>query len=306
MKIRIKESVLLEKSRQFSFKLNGDKYERDFYELILNDFPNVELFWQNYITIMTNRFVDDPAKEDIRARDGISRDVVDISIIHYSLYMNLVYAKKCLLNKQLSFFENFYTHLGSVCDLVEEFVICIYLLNLKCNKLEPEVLTRLSKRKFLEKSSSWYDENYSNLYTHYLNKGKFACCELIGRSNIVEEYFKEFEAFKDYKRFSSSLREYRNVIVHNSQIASHHIVDKVFIPKLGKIKDYKKWYNVFEVSQERFKIDFVDRDSQMNENFISLIKILNELWITPINTMNNLLYVEKNTEFLEMYQIDLF
>ena len=55
----------------------------------------------------------------------------------------------------------------------------------------------------------------------------------------------------------------------------------------------------------RFKIDFVDRDSQMNENFTSLIKILNELWVMPINTMNNLLYVEKNTELLEMYQIDL-
>lgn len=305
MKIRIKDIILLEKSCQFSFKLNGDKYEREFYELILNDFPNVEWFWKNYISIMTNRVVDNSVKEDIRARDGISRDVVDISIIHYSIYMNLVYAKQCLLNKHISFFENFYTHLGSVCDLVEEFIKCVYLLHLKCNQLEPEVITRLTKREFQDVSSKWYDENYSSLYTHYLSKGKFTRCELIGVSNILDEYFKDFIAYKNYKNFSSNLREYRNVIVHNTQIASHHTVDKVFIPKLGKIKDYKKWYEVFEVSQERFKIDFVDRDSQMNENFTSLIKILNELWVMPINTMNNLLYVEKNTELLEMYQIDL-
>lgn len=303
MILNIKDSILKEQTAQLSFKDNGDLYERKFYNLIIEDFPNIEIFWRDFITIMTNRLVADSTLDVIRARCGISRDIIDISIIHYSIYMNLVYAKNCLIHKQLSFFENFYTHLGSVCDLVEELVICIYFLHLKCNKKEPEVLTRLSKRKFQEISSKWYDENYSSLYNHYLSKGKFARCELVGKSNIVAEYFNEFNAFKDYKKITSILREYRNVIVHNTQIGSRHIGDEVFIPKIGKIEDYKKWYKVFEVSDKKHRTDFVERESQMNDNFYSLLKILNNLWEMPIITMNDLLYKEKNIKILEMYQI---
>jgi hypothetical protein len=304
MILKIKDSILKTQTAQFSFRDYGDFYERKFYNLILDDFPKIEIFWRDFITIMTNRVVSSSTEDVIRARSGVGKEIVDISIIHYSVYMNLVYAKNCLINKQLSYFENFYTHLGSVCDLVEEFVICVYFLQLKCNQKEPEVLTRLSKRKFQDISSNWFDENYSKIYTHYLSKGKYYCCEIVGRSNIVEEYFKGFNEYKEYKRFSLALREYRNVIVHNTQIGTHHIGNDVFIPKMGKIKDYKKWYKVFEVSKEKFQTDFVERDSQMYDSFQSLIKILNNLWDMPIFTMNELLYNEKNKELLEIYQID--
>ena len=85
----------------FTYKTDGDLHELRSGDLVTDLFPNSELFWKFFVTPITNR-VDSSITNDnikIRTRTNISTDVVDLSIIHYSVFLNLVYANVCLTTK---------------------------------------------------------------------------------------------------------------------------------------------------------------------------------------------------------------
>lgn len=291
----------------FTYKADGDLHEIQSGHLITDLFPNSELFWKSFVTPITNRV--DVAitnhNDKIRARPNISTDIVDLSIIHYSVFLNLVYASVSLTTKHLSYFENFYTHLGTVCDLAEELITQLYFVTLECEEKETEVLQRLSKTKYLELAKEWYDKNYSNAYTHYLSKGKTAPFKIIGRTNILDEYFGDDLNWKSYSKLALQIRTYRNVIVHNTQIGSHITPQGIFVPKKNKISDYKKWHQVFTVKQDKFLKDFIERDSQMQRDLNDLKAALNNLWLKPIQHFDRLLYTDKNSRLLKKYDIQI-
>jgi hypothetical protein len=290
----------------FSFKSNGDSLEIDYGHLVTDFFSNSEIFWQLFITPMTNRIETSIANHNvqIQARLNISTDIVDLSAIHYSVFLNLVYASKCLTTKHLSCFENFYTHLGSVCDLVEEFITRLYFVTLECEEKETEVLQKLSKTKYLKLAGDWYDNHYSNAFTHYLSKGKTAPFKILGRSNILNEYFGNEKAYKDYVKLALQIRTYRNVIVHNTKIGSHITKYGIFVPKKSRIGDYKKWHQVFTVKEDKFQRDFIERDFQMTQDLADLKTSLNNLWIKPIQHFDRLMYSDKNPILLQKYNIE--
>jgi predicted DNA-binding protein YlxM (UPF0122 family) len=290
----------------FSYKSNGDFHEIQSGHLITDLFPNSEIFWKSFITPLTNRV--DPSftnhDDKIRTRLNISTDIVDLSIIHYSVFLNLVYASTCLTTKQLSYFENFYAHLGSVCDLAEEFVTSLYFVTLECEEKETEILQNLSKTKYLKLARDWYDKHYSNAFTHYLSKGKTAPFKILGRTNIIDEYFEGEKAWKDYFKLAQQLRTYRNVIVHNTQIGSQITPQGIFVPKISRIGDYKKWHQVFDVKKDKFEKDFIERDSQMTQDLNDLKVALNNLWLKPFQHFDRLMYSDLNPRLLKKYDIE--
>jgi hypothetical protein len=306
MTLKIDINSLNSITNDFSYKSNGDYHEIKSGHLVTDLFPNSENFWKSFITPLTNRI--DPTvtnhNDKIRARLDISTDIVDLSIIHYSVFLNLVYASNCLTTKHLSYFENFYAHLGSVCDLVEEFATSLYFVTLECEEKETEVLQKLSKTKYLKLAGDWYDNHYSSAFTHYLSKGKTAPFKILGRTNILDEYFGSEKAWKDYFKLAQQLRTYRNVIVHNTQIGSHITPQGIFVPKKSRIGDYKKWHQVFAVKQDKFQRDFVERDSQMNQELNDLKRALNNLWIKPFQHFDRLMYSELNPKLLKKYDIE--
>lgn len=297
---------LKSKTNEFSYKSNGDYYEIQSGHLVTDSFPNSEIFWKLFITPMTNRVEPNITNHNdkIRARLNITTDIVDISIIHYSVFLNLIYASTCLSTKHLSYFENFYAHLGSVCDLAEEFVTNLYFVTLECEEKETEVLQKLSKTKYLKLAGDWYDNHYSNAFTHYLRKGKTAPFKILGRTNILDEYFESEKAWKDYCKLALQIRTYRNVIVHNTKIGSHITTQGIFVPKKDKIGNYKKWHQVFDVKDDKFKKDFIDRDSQMAQDLIDLKNALNNLWFKPIKHFDRLVYSDINPILLKKYNIE--
>ena len=291
----------------FTYQTDGDLHEIQRGHLITDLFPNSENFWKLFVTPITNRVHANILNhhEKIRARTTISKDLVDLSIIHYSVFLNLIYASNSLAIRHLSYFENFYTHLGSVCDLAEEFITQLYFIVLACEKKETEVLQSLSKTKFLELAKDWYDKHYLNSYKHYLSKGKVAPFNIIGRSNILDEFFEGAIEWKNYSKLALQIRTYRNIIVHNTQIGSHITNQGVFVPKKNKIGDYKKWHQVFAVRQDKFLRDFIERDSQMQQDLIDLKSALNNLWTKPIQQFDRLMYIDKNVGLLKKYDIEI-
>ena len=126
------------------------------------------------------------------------------------------------------------------------------------------------------------------------------------RSSVLEEYFGKIPAWKSYKRFSQKIREYRNVIVHNYQIAFVQFPNGIsYVPKKENIKKYKKWNEVFTGANdlEIFQRDFINRDEQMTQDLHDMMISLNNLWVKPIEDMFELMFTEKNKILLAKYDI---
>ncbi|MBL7903101.1 MAG: hypothetical protein JNK73_13980 [Bacteroidia bacterium] len=307
MTLTIQTEKLLDKVRAYSFRSNGDSNEREFGHLITDNFPNIEMFWKHFVTPLTNRINENVALEIDKTypRAAIDNSIKDLAAIHYSVYLNLIYAADCLTFNRTSAFENFYTNLGSVCDLTEEFFTQIYFLKLECTNSKSEVVEYLSKTKFMKIAGDWYDTYYKTTYTYYLQRGKHHAPKFISRVNILDEYFGKDKGWKEFKTYMSQIRQYRNVIVHNSQIGSILHDRKRYVPKKDKIGDYKKWHEVFATKNDRFKHDFVNVEDLMNNDFIEIKKRLNDLWSKPQDEFFKLFYTDKNNLLLNKYSLRL-
>lgn len=296
---------LLNITKTFTYKNIGDGNEIKFGDTVINKFKNVEFFWQQFITPITKRvdltLLD--LNEKIKLRPNISLDLQELSSFHYSVFLNLVYAGQCLEKKHLSYFEDFYAHLGSVCDLAEEFLTQLYFMSLECEEKETVVLQKLTKNKFLDIAKEWYDNYYASSYEHYLSKGKTAPIKLISRANILDEYFGKSKEWKEYSKAALQIRTYRNVVVHNTQIASLQVNKQTYVPKKTKISDYKKWHQVFGVKPQRFHHDFIEKEQQMLQDFTDLKEKLDIIWNKPIEHFKKLLYIDKNKKLLAKYDI---
>ena len=292
-----------------NFTDEGDKYEREYGELLKPRFPNCETYWGNFVIPNTKRIeaeIRDPDQR-IRPREGISEDITDIASLHYSMFLNLVYCYEHLNHPQLSSFEDFYMHLVAACDLAEEFLQRTYLLILECKREESKVLQILKREEFLELAGDWYDKYYRKVYDDYLKKGKSVPVRIPNRRNVLDEYFENSEDWMEYKKFTQKIREYRNVIAHDVKIGSYSENSTNFVPKKEKIQQYKKWSDVFTAAQdrERFKRDFIERNEQMRSDIERIEILMNKLWDTPIRNLSNLFLREENGIILEKYNINL-
>jgi hypothetical protein len=301
---RLKEIV-----NQSCYSNDGDGYEEKYQSYFTDSFLNSETFWKLFIVPYTLR-IDESIPlnhhSKIKPRMNISKDLQEIGCFHYSVFLNVSWAHKVFESKHDSFFENFYTHLGSICDSTEEFLIKVYFLILDCTEGETEILQSLSKRKFLEIAKEWYDENYHKVFEHYLKKGKPGSPQLLARKYVLDEYFDKFQPWKKYKSFTQKIKEYRNVTVHNYQIGTiQDSQGRFYVPKKERILDYKNWNEVSKAvnNPQKFHSHFIEREKQMQENIEEFKQILNSLWEKPIEDLKKLLYIDKNEKILAKYDI---
>jgi hypothetical protein len=287
-----------------SYQDSGDSNEKTHYHCLINEFPNSENFWKYFVVPLTERINSNPT---IRKRDGVTNDIYRIATLNYTIFLNFAYANTHTFFPVISSFENFYSHLGTICDLSEDLILNFYLLLIECNLKDSLILSKLSKTEFLQLASLWYDQNYENLYVQYFKSGKAPPIRLPNRKLIVEEYLSSnLAAWKDYVRFSQLIREFRNVIVHDTQIGIFYDqFGNRFVPKKEKIQQYKTWDKIFEATQDHTKLqrDFINRSEQMNSDFILLQRYLNALWNILIADFKQLFFDEENSFLLEKYNL---
>lgn len=311
MGYKIALKTIEDKISKIYFANDGDTYERIYWAFFKERFPNCETFWRYFIVPITKRIEIEikDSNERIQPREDISIDIKNVASFHYSMFLNLIYSYDHLQNFRLSSFEDFYMHLGSACDLTEEFLLKTYLLTLECRCQKSKILQELKKEEFLQLAEKWYNQHYSKVYENYLNKGKPAPIKLPSRQDILDEYFQDLEApWKEYKKHTQKVREYRNIIVHDVQIGKIITIGGVtLVPKKENIQEYKKWSDVFAVQQNIQKLnnDFINIKEQMILDIGRLEIILNNLWNKPLNNMKHLFYDDKNKILLGKYNIDL-
>ncbi len=296
---------IISKSR---FANEGDTHETDYGALIIDRFPNCEIFWSHFVVPLTKRIesqVKDPS-EKILFREGISEDLIDVASFHYSMFVNLIYSHDHLRDRRLSSFDDFYVHLVAACDLAEEFLLEVYLLILECTNQQSQTLQLLTREEFLDLAGKRYDKNYSKVYQNYLKKGKPGPpIRLPSRRNVLDEYFLNSADWQNYKRDTRKLREYRNVIAHNVKIGQIiGLRGTLWVPRKEKIQHYKRWPAVFAAMQDPDKKnDLIPMDAQMIWDIGQLEYDLNRLWEKVINDLSKLLFEDRNKVLLRKYDI---
>ena len=296
-----------------SFKDHGDSYEQQFGSFTIKDFPNCQKYWQTFVVPITKRIEGYPnsLSPDIHFRQSIDAQLQDISNIHYSAFLNFVYAHVHLEVKMLSSLEDFYVHLGSACDLIEAFFEKWYLLLLKCRGESTKILQSLSRDEFLKLAGDWYDKRYAALFEYYISKGKSPVLRLPTRENMfkecMEQYFRQAVIWKEYEDHSRVIREFRNVVVHDVQVG-RLIVNgtEIFIPKPTVIQNYRTWREVAAASNDINQIthDFSPLSQQLKSDLEKLESIANRLWETVLKELEVEFYSPERNGLREMYQIE--
>ena len=288
---------------------DGDGIEKSYWPAINVGFPNYERFWQHVVVAATNR-IEKPsnAVNRIDRRSGVSEDVWRVSFINYSVFLNLVGAFEHLSQPLLLSLGNFYTHLASACDLAEEFLMRVQLLMSESRGEPVPELAADSKEEFLEKLGNWYDAEYTRAYELYHRRGKDMLVRIGPRDRILVKYCeRRCTAWKEYRRFSGPIREFRNRVVHDVQIGTIQVGKIHLIPRIDRIHEYADLAAIRSAvsNPEKLQRDFVVREEQMFSDFRAFKDRLNDLWETPIADLCVLLYQERNRILLAKYNIEL-
>jgi hypothetical protein len=312
--MNVAQNILDNLLQQASFRSNGDSYEQQFGDLVVPRFSNCELFWKLFVVPLTERITGYPnvLTNQIRPRQGVDPELESIANTNYTTFLNLVYAHIHLQTDMLSSLEDFYVHLGAACDLVETFLERWFFLLIKCRGDKCEILQQLTREDFLKLAGVWYEKNYLTLYEYYLSKGKALPIRIPSRKNIIKELFKKYlkndKLRKQYIKFSQSIREFRNVVVHDVQVG--RLNDRngnIYIPRPQVIMNYKTWRQVFSAARNGKTInrDFRPKNQQMGNDIIELETILNEIWGLIIQEFISEFYSNDRRILRDMYGLSL-
>jgi hypothetical protein len=310
MTMKVNPTLLPEYLNRVSYKEHGDRYEREYGNYLISHFPNCERFWRIFVVPFTERMEGYPTTitPKINLRTNINPEIEDIANTHYSMFLNFAFAHLHLENKSPSSLENIYTHLGTVCDLAETVIEKWYFLCLKLENKESKVLQGLSRDEFLKKAGDLYDEKYQDWYQYYLQKGKSPPINLISRIDTLVEYLGDkSQARKKYRTHSQSIRQIRNVIVHDVKVA--RIIEKdgqILIPKPKVITRYRSWRNVAAVINDQAIIarDFAEQYQQAKEDLDTLEQVLNEIWEILIQNIESEFYSKTRSSLRDMFNIE--
>ncbi|QYK51857.1 MAG: hypothetical protein KF701_05000 [Anaerolineales bacterium] len=308
--MQLDKAELLKMLEAVSYKEYGDYYERSYCHLIQNNFPNSELFWRNFVVPQTKRIqTSSKLGSDIRVRPNVDEALVDINNAHYSLFMNLSFARTHLLTRAVSSVENAYTHLGSACDLAEEVVAKFYLLLLRCRGAQSDHSYEVSRDQFLKRAAKRYDESYKKWGDIYLRTGKTLTVRFHAQTDLLSEYLSgdRSPTLAEYRRISQSIRTIRNLIVHSTRLG--RIVTQNgdrLIPKSGRVDDYRDWRSIQKATADEAQInrDFREEYSQVEVDATYFEEALNKIWNYLVEDLVSSLFDETNSEMLKLYDLE--
>jgi hypothetical protein len=290
----------IETIKKTYFANDGDYYEKSYWPLLKDRFPNGEDYWRHFVVPITKRMEANVSDQRQRTlpREHVSEDILDLASLHYSMFMHLVCGYDHVMSPRLSSFEDFYSHLAAACDLAEDFLLGTCLLSIECIGGRTGV-SQLAKREDSQKPADDRCETP-------LGKTGLAPTALPGRQGVLDEYFGGSDDWREYKLHSKKVREYRDAIVRNIQIGRAIVAgDMMLVPRKEHIQEYRKWPSVFAAAEDpdRLQRHFIDMKEQMILDTETLEVMLNKLWHRPISDMKRLFFDDKNAVILGKYQI---
>ncbi len=305
--VEISASKLQELISEIHFSNDGDDHEKKYGPVFKEHFPNLELFWRKFVVPTSQRIVrSDQSELRIARRNEVEDAVWDVTFLHYSMFLHLVYAYEHLRLPALSSFGDVYAHLVSASDLAQDFLIKIYQLILECQGTKSHIMNELTREEFLLHAGDWYDEHYAKAHQHYLAKGKWASIKIPTRESFVDEYVGHAVGWRDFRKFDTSIRTYRNFLIHSVAIGEVIVQGNIIlVPKRQKIESYRTLRQVSEATKSygRLLTDFTPKEKQVSDDFLEMQICLNKLWEKPLCDLDHLFLQEHNERLLEKYRI---
>jgi hypothetical protein len=308
--MQVNPKIIREFLKKAHFESHGDQFEQDFGHYLSEKFPNCERFWRVFIVPLTRRIYGYPDRivRDIWFKQPMPKELEDIVGAHYSIFLHLIYAHLHLEAKMPSSLEDIYTHLSSTCDLVEKVIERWFLLLGRCQGGMAKDVLQDNREDFLKRMGKVYDKEYSAIYEHYFSKGKTYPLRPPMEDDLMKKYFGKSDRIrKKYKGHAKSIREFRNIIVHDVKIG--RIIErngKTLIPKPNVIQNYRSWRQVEAVADNEDILlkDFAEQYQQSREDLSILENLINTLWDKLINDFEEEFYSQERTALREIFDIE--
>lgn len=284
------------------FANEGDYYEKSYWPLLKERFPNCEDYWRHFVVPITRRMVANVTDQRQRTlpREHVSEDVLELASLHYSMFMHLVCGYDHMMSPRLSSFEDFYVHLASACDLAEDFLSGLYLVILESVGGRANV-SQLARRE----DSQMPTEEQGDLPSDRPAPAPGAAAPC-GRQALLDDYFGAADDWKQYKYHSRKVREYRDAVIRNVQIGRVVFAGEMaLVPRKENIQDYRKWPGVYLAADDpgRLQNHFIVMKEQMIQDMETMEAALNKLWQRPTADVKRLFFEDKNAIILGKYQI---
>lgn len=311
MSIQVNEKELASYLEQFSHESHGDRFEQDYGHLVRGEFPNCERFWQVFVVPLTQRMTSsrDDNPDWIRFRQDLenSRRLEDIAMAHYSMFFNLFCAHLHAGTQELYSFEDVYVRLASAYDLADAVLEEWYAVLVECGGEDSKILTRMTRRDFMEIAGDIYDKEYADIYDHYLSKGRFYRFEVPKGRYLLHEYLGDEDWWADFEyQRNEVIRRYRNRIVHDLRIARIlESGDTYWVPKPECIGKYKTWREVEDMVDDPDvrERDFAKMWDQAPSDICRVENLLNTVWDKLITDFLEEFYSPDRDALRQMFDI---
>lgn len=233
----------------FTIPINGDNYEKEAYDIFLkNKFPSYELFWQKFITILSNLPTDVHTKSDdelIKIFPGESIEMIHERVIilqlHYSVLRMLFKAHKDIKKsaQDMDAVINFFASIYSAIDI------------------SAELFGRYDRfKKGVSIVVDPFDPVTSQIDSMKIRKG--------------------WQKNNPYSQDIIDIRTYRNLMSHGQAFGSVSTFMAGFIalPEPGRIEEFLDWRTINWSSH----VPLVHTNNLIPEVFDSVVKFLNKEW----------------------------
>ena len=223
----------------YKLSTNGDDLERHYWSLFIKDqFPSYERFWLNFVVPLTNR------PDNIHFKTDIELAKIGKSKVH-------------LCVAQLNY--SVLMHLGRCFEVLRALKDNI---GIEQADLLLEGITRLVGAQ---------DNGFELL--ERLNR--FGCYDpfVQGDSKLARERWQ-----RDKKSPLQHLRNYRNTLVHGSQLPKVADGNRLCMPAVRKEAKYLDWRLITELSPDR---------EEYKKDFISVLDILEGAWKETVGYLDN-------------------
>lgn len=259
---------------EYKLSENGDDFEKIFWPILCQDFPNYEILWNNFIIPLTQR----GTSGGIHLKPDLNPILESIAMAHYSTFYHLGMAAS-LQRQGFPHSEDILFHLSASSEMVDRFLLTLV-------KLDSVVSGRklpdpLQEEKVVELVQDYLEKKYHKYYKRFLNKGQSVHILLHNVDELSEGFCRGLgvQALKDYKEWCkvvNQVRHYRNTLTHNPRLGMLVADGDIFyVPKEIKLSEYEYWSSVYKRSNSS---DFVPLTDLLSSFSTRLVSKTNMLW----------------------------
>lgn len=230
-------------------------------------FPNYAVFWGKYI------------------RQSNNSKFETIFKYHYSVFYHMVTA--LIQNERVNELPLLdigspFAHLATVIDLTHRVFMTLP------NNTNTSPAKRIEKDLFEEKVKEYWDKKYEKDFSAFKNGfGRPVSIKLHDTESLFNERIGNiYDDAKEFQRISTTIRGYRNKLVHDLSPLKVYESGKVYIPKEEFLEEYRKKSWLYKLDKNELHKKYVLAETQISRLANMLSISLNNIWKVLLRLMN--------------------